>query len=192
MREKYDIKVIIEGCLKNQPKYQRALVDQFSGLLFSICKRYLNDADFARDMVQESLMRIFNNLEKFDPYKGTFASWITTISIRLCLTKLRKKKLSIISIQDQDQTEGQKLESNAEYALDKLETSYLLEMVRELPDGYRAVFNMAAIDGFSHADIATHLNINEEASRSRLSRAKAILRKRIIKLNNQELWVNSI
>ena len=184
----YDIKEIIDGCLKQRPKYQRALVDQYSGLLFSICKRYLNDTDFARDMVQESLIRIFKNLEKFDPYKGTFATWITTISVRLCLTKLRKKKLSIISIQDQE--EHDKLESNTEYVLDKLETSYLLEMVQELPDGYRAVFNMAAIDGFSHADIAQQLDINEEASRSRLSRAKAMLRKRIIKLNQQELWVN--
>jgi len=116
------------------------------------------------------LVKIFKNLEKFDKDKGDFKSWITTITIRLCLTKLKKKKLKVLSIDDYLETDS--LVSVDQLALDNMHTSYLIQVIKELPDGYREVFNMAAIDGYSHAEIAEQLNITEQVSRARLSRAR--------------------
>jgi len=164
-------------------------VDKYSGYLLVTCKRYLNDDESAKDLVQDSLVKIFKNLEKFDKNKGSFKSWITTISIRLCLTRLQKKNLEILSI---DHPETESISSESQLALDSMHTKYLIEMIKELPDGYREVFNLAAIDGYSHTEIAEHLHITEDISRARLSRARKKLRVKIENLNKQELWVNSI
>lgn len=190
MAKQYKILDILNGCHKKQSKYQRALVDQYSGYLFATCKRYMKDDGYAKDLVQESLVRIFKNLESYDADKGSFQAWITTIAIRVCLTKLRRKKLQLVGIDDKAASET--MSADNVLILDKMNTSYLLEMVKELPDGYREVFNMAAIDGYPHAEIAKQLNITETTSRSWLSRGRRILRRKIENLNKQELWVNSI
>lgn len=190
MAKTYDILEIINGCHKKRAKYQRALVDQYSGYLYVTCRRYLNDNDYAKDLVQESLIKIFKNLDKFDADKGSFKAWIATIAVRLCLTKLKKKNVLIVNIDDQIKSEV--ADQDSQHFLDKMQTSYLVDMVKELPDGYREVFNMAAIDGFPHSEIAKCLNITEETSRARLSRARRMLKKKINNLNKQELWVNSI
>ena len=190
MAKQHSILDILNGCHKKQAKYQRALVDQYSGYLLATCKRYLNDDEYAKDLVQESLVRIFKNLDSYNPKKGSFPSWITTIAIRLCLTKLRKKRVQFVSIESSEEPEL--IEGNSEMILDKMESAYLIRMVRELPDSYRVVFNMSAIDGFSHREIAEQLDITEEASRSRLTRARCMLKTKINHLNKQELWVNSI
>lgn len=180
---------LLKGCLEKQPKSQRALVDRYSGYLFATCKRYLNDEELARDLLQESLIKIFKNLDKFDKQKGSFKSWITTITIRLCLSKLQKNKMTIVSLNEELDTEANLIDSSQ---LDHLDTRYLIEMISELPDGYREVFNMFAIDGYSHAEIAEYLNITTDVSRTRLLRARKKLKIRIEKLNNEEIWVKSI
>ncbi len=190
MNKTYKIQEILAGCRKKQAKYQRALVDTYAGYLHATCKRYLKDDASAKDMVQDSLMKIFENLEKYDADKGHFKAWITTITIRLCLTKLNKKNLLVLDLDER--LESSFVTSEGQLILDKMQTEYLLEMIKELPDGYRVVFNMAAIDGFSHTEIASHLNITELTSRTRLSRARRTLRHRINNLNKQELWINSI
>jgi len=150
----------------------------------------LNNDETAKDLVQDSLVKIFKNLEKFDKEKGDFKVWITTITIRLCLTKLKKRKLAVLNIDDF--LEADSMASVDQLALDNLHTKYLIEMIKELPDGYREVFNMAAIDGYSHGEIAEHLNITEQVSRARLSRARKKIILKIENQNKQELWVNSI
>ena len=190
MKKSYPIQEILKGCLKKQSVYQRALVDQFSGMLLVICKRYLNNDELAKDLVQDSWVKIFKNLDKYDDKIGGFESWISTICIRLCLSKLSKNKLRLVSIQEQ--VEDAEMESYEADSLDTLETEYLLKMVMELPDGYREVFNMSAIDGYTYADISKELNVSQDVCRARLSRAKKMLRKKIDRLKKQELWVNSI
>ncbi len=190
MSKKYTIQEILDGCRQKQAKYQRALVDTYAGYLHSTCRRYMNDDSSTKDLVQESMIRIFGNLEKYDPKKGNFKGWITTITIRLCLNKLKEKNLLVLGL---DNHPGADFVTNeSQLVLDKMQTDFLLEMIKELPDGYRTVFNMAAIDGFSHSEIADFLNITELSSRTRLSRARRILRHKINNLSKQELWVNSI
>lgn len=190
MKKEYSILDIINGCNKKEAKYQRALVDQYAGFLYILCKRYLNDDGYAQDMVQDSLVKIFKNLNKFDAAKGSFEAWISTIAIRTCLTQLSKKRFTILNLEDQSSIES--IDENSRIILDELETGHLIEMIKELPDGYREVFNLAAIDGYAHKEIAEMMEITEENSRSRLARAKKILRRKIINLKTEERWVNSI
>lgn len=150
----------------------------------------MNNDEIAKDLVQDSLIKIFKNLEKFDKDKGNFKTWITTITIRLCLSKLQKKHLQFLSIDDH--LESENLSSKHQLALDNMHTSYLIELIKELPDGYREVFNLAAIDGYNHKEIAEQLNITEEISRARLSRARKKLKMKIENHKKQELWINSI
>ena len=179
---------ILDGCLRRQPKSQRALVDKYSGYLFVTCKRYMNHVEVARDLVQDSLVKIFKNLNKFDQKKASFKSWITTITIRLCLSKLEKNRMTIVSIHDCFDSDVSVVDTGP---LDNLHTTYLLDMISELPDGYREVFNMYAIDGYAHAEIAEYLKITTDVSRARLVRARKKLRIKIEKLNNEELWVKT-
>lgn len=190
MATKYNIQEILIGCNKQQPKYQRALVDQYSGLLYAICYRYLKDPEYAKDSLQESLMRIFQNLDKYDPAKGRFESWITTVTIRHCLSKLNKKKLAMVSTDDL-------MHANAAYDIEddiigRYDAEMLVNLIAELPDSYRTVFNLSAIDGYSHKEIGDMLGIKVVASRTRLNRAKRMLKEKVLTLINSESWVNTI
>ena len=149
----------------------------------------MNNDEVAKDLLQDSLVKIFKNLQKFDRNKGSFKSWITTISIRLCLSKLQINRMTVVSIDDD-------MDSDISFSntsqLDNLHAAYLIEMIKELPEGYREVFNMFAIDGYTHAEIAQHLQITPDVSRARLVRARKKLMIKIEKLKNEELWVLSL
>lgn len=183
----HSIQEIISGCLKGKPKFQKALVKQHSGFLYAICCRYINDAEFARDALQETLMLIFKNLDKYQESKGAFEPWITTIAISHCLNKLKKKNLTIVPLEMESKVE-QSYDGEKEI-LDRMDLVHIIELISELPLKYRVVFNLAAIDGYSHAEIAELLSISEVNSRVNLNRAKSILRKRLLKLQKNEKWV---
>lgn len=185
-----NIELLIKNCLARDGQAQRQLVDQYSGFLACICRRYLKDQDQVKDLLQDSFIRIFQNLHQYKRSLGSFESWISTIAIRLCLTKIKKNKFTTISIDDQTiNSQSMLIEANA---LDDIDTELVIQFISELPSIYRIVFNLAAIDGYSHKEIADLLNISEIASRSRLNRGKSILRKRVNALTKAESWVNTI
>lgn len=186
MNKKYNIQEIVQGCCDNNPKYQRAFVDQYSDLLYAICIRYMKDRVYAKDLLQESLMKVLKNMDKFDPELGVFESWISTITIRICLKKLSRKKIHVVPLEPAKEMDY----SFNPTILDKINTQVLIDVIQTLPDGYREVFNMSVLDGFSHEEIGRQMGIKEASSRSRLSRAKAMLREKITELQNQESWVN--
>ena len=181
---------MIEGCCQNNPQSQRALVNQFSGLIYIICKRYLKNESDVKDAMQESLLRIFKNISKFDSRKGELKAWISTISIRHCLSELKKKKLEVISFDKVEYLNDSAL-VDADI-MDKFNEDDLVEMISQLPDMYRIIFNLAEIDGYSHKEISSILNISITASRSRLNRAKNILKKKFKTSINSKTWVRSI
>ena len=190
MAKPYDIQQIITGCIKKERQFQRVLVDKYSGLLYAICCRYLQGTDEANDGLQEILIRIFQNLDSFDQSKGSFEGWATTIAIRHCLTKLRKKNLKILSTED-------KLVNQASYEIEtdilsNYDLIHITKFVADLPETYRSVFNLAAIDGYSHKEVSQLLGISEATSRTRLNRAKNILKDRISRLTKTESWVDTI
>lgn len=161
-------------------------MDQYSDRLYAISIRYLRDRETAKDALQESLLKIFKYFNTYDESKASLTTWMTTITVRQCLSKLSKKNLEIVSM-DESFHEEASLDTTA---LDALQNEDLVKMIHELPAGYREVFNLSVIDGFSHKEVAEMLGIKVGASRSKLSRAKEILRKKINALENLEQWAN--
>ena len=186
MREKNNIQEIINGCCKQRPNAQRQLVALYSDFLYAICCRYMQNRNTAKDQLQISLLKILKNIDQYNSEKGKLESWMSRITINTCLTDLRKNRINIVSIDDASL-------SSAEIppeVIDQLKTKDLIELIQSLPDIYREIFNLVEIDGFSHHEIAEMLNIKVSSSRARLSRAKEMLRNKLIPLDKKKSWIN--
>ncbi len=175
---------IIIGCIEKDHKSQRLLVDTYSDLLFAICIRYMGDRASAKDSLQISLLKILQNIEKYDSEKGKLESWITRITINTCLSQLRKKTAKIV---DLEQVRGEDV-AVSEVAIDDMSAKEILTVVASLPELYRETFNLIVIDGYSHVEVAQMLSITDENSRSRLSRAKKILRQILSNTEKKKSW----
>jgi RNA polymerase sigma-70 factor (ECF subfamily) len=184
-----DIKQIITGCQKGQPKYQRALVNNYSELLYSVCRRYTGDDTKAQDVLQETFIRIFKSFKTYDPDKGALSTWMRRIAINCALRSLKKKKLEISNLSVLDYDQKYSIEPEA---ISKMSHDDLLKVVQTLPDGYRQVFNLAVIEGYNHKEIGEMLGIAAVSSRSNLSRAKQLLRKKILEAKTQDQWINIV
>lgn len=161
---------MIEGCLRGERSAQQKLYDFFSPKMYAICCRYLKDPMQAEDALVSAFTRI---LKKISQYKGegSLEGWIKTIVIREALAIIRKNQQLRMEI-DLEFIDQQQI---AQPPADSLEQEDLLRMISELPTGYRTVFNLYAIDGYSHKEIADQLNISESTSKSQLSRARVYL-----------------
>ncbi len=167
---------IVEGCLKGNRLFQKALFDRYSPRILAICMRYTNNTDEAYDILQDTFIKVF---EKIISYKneGSFEGWLKRICVNTALDHIRRNKMDKFT-DDVDSVQF-KL-SSSQGTLDDLLAEDLMEILKSLPVGYRTVFNMYVIDGYSHKEIADHLNITESTSKSQFSRARAILQKIII------------
>lgn len=167
------LKELIEKCKKNDIKAQGELYNLFSGKLFSICLKYSPNADEAQDNLQDAFITIFKSIEQYS-FKGSFEGWIKRITVNTVLQKYRKERFFEIIQENQiEQEEEVELEE------DSISLQYLLQIIQELPDRYRLVFNLYVMDGFSHQEIAKMLNITEGTSKSNLARARMILKGKI-------------
>ena len=160
------MKKIIKGCRELDRKAQREMVNHLSPYLYVICRRYTNQHEDAQDLLQESFIAIFNNIEKCkaDEFAG-FKAWCRRIAINKALEKKRKK--------------GLKLENLSGISLpilpviqSQLNVNDILSLLERLPENQRTVFNLAVLDGFAHREIATMLSIQESSSRTFLTRAR--------------------
>jgi RNA polymerase sigma-70 factor (ECF subfamily) len=165
---------LIRGCLQNNAAMQKMLYDKYAAKLFGIALRYAHSQEDAKDILQDGFVKVFKNLSK---YKGTgsFEGWMRRIMVNTAIEHYRKKNHTYEiqesheeSITDRDLT-----------ALDKLAAEEILNMIKALPNGYKTVFNLFAIEGFSHKEIADMLNISEGTSKSQYARAKALLQEKI-------------
>ena len=165
---------IIKGCQRGKKKSQYALVKRYSPVLMSLCRRYAPDEATAKDMLQESFIRIFANIEKYQP-TGSFEGWIKTITTRCALQWLNKHNLRQ-DLLNFDVCDDTSLEPEV---YEKINAEDIILLIRELPVGFRTVFNLHVIEGYSHKEIAEMLEIEESTSRSQLGRARKLLQKRI-------------
>jgi RNA polymerase sigma-70 factor (ECF subfamily) len=164
-------KELIETCLKDNPKAQKMLYDTYSSVLFGICLRYSKNEEEAQDILQDSFIKIFTKLDTYQ-FTGSFEGWLKRIVTNTSIEYYRKK----ITMEHLEE-----IGFNPYLAIDSdrgLEVEELLKMIQELPEGYRMVFNMYAIDGYTHGEIATKLSISEGTSKSQLSRARAYLQRK--------------
>ena len=165
---------LIKGCLKRERNAQRQLYDTYSSRMYSICYRYVKDSMQAEDILITAFTKIFEKIDQFKS-EGSFEGWIRRIIVNEALTHLRRNRSMYLET-DLEQADR---EPDYDQLSDHLEAEDLLNMINEMPTGYRIVFNMYALDGYSHKEIADSLGINENTSKSQLSRARVYLQKKL-------------
>jgi RNA polymerase sigma factor (sigma-70 family) len=165
---------LVKKCLRGNKKAQKRLFDLYAPQMMTICNRYANRDDQAIDMLQEGFIKVFSNLEKFSS-SGSLGGWIRTVMVNNCLTILRKdKKFSFNeNIEDHDE------ETSSADAISQMGFQELTLLISSLPTGYRTVFNMYAVEGYSHKEIADKLEISESTSKTQYRKAKLRLQKLI-------------
>lgn len=163
---------LVEGCLKRSRSAQKALYEMYSSKMYALCYRYVRQPMEAEDILVTAFMKVFDKIEQFKR-EGSFEGWIRRIVVNEALTHLRRNRAMYL------ETELEQADREPDYdnISDHLEAEDLLNMIQEMPAGYRIVFNMYAIDGYSHKEIADHLGISENTSKSQLSRARTYLQK---------------
>ena len=166
---------LVNECIKGNPKAQKALFDNFAPKMFSVCLRYMKKSDEAEDVLQDSFVKIFQKLSDFKN-EGVLEGWIRRIVVNSCLDQIRKNSKFLNDIQAEEVE--YKLDQNS-FIAENLMAEELMNLIQKMPDGYRLVFNMFAIEGFSHQEIASQLGITESTSKSQYLRARAYLRDRI-------------
>jgi RNA polymerase sigma-70 factor (ECF subfamily) len=161
---------LIEGCIRGDRKMQYELYERFSPKMYGVCLRYAANAEEAEDILQEGFMKVF---KKIGSYRGdgSFEGWIRRIFVNTAIEHFRKKSyLQPITEQEESSIEGKYVS-----VLDSLAEKDIIKLIQQLSPGYRTVFNMYVIEGYTHKQIADILKISEGTSKSQLSRAKLIL-----------------
>lgn len=170
---------LVKKCVSGNDKAYREFFDRFSPIMMGVALRYMKDTALAEDVLQEGFIKVFNNLHRFE-HKGSLEGWVRRIIVNTALDHIRKykKEQSNLELDNSHFEVVQKSE-----VISELQAEVLLNIVKELPDGYRIVFNMYAIEGYSHKEIAKQLKISENTSKSQYSRANTLLRKLLEKYN---------
>ena len=167
---------LINGCRKNDSVSQLHLFELFLPYVTSVCKRYLRNRSLLKDVVQEVFLLVFKGINRsFDEQKGDFKAWVRKIAINTCLN-FNARYRNFIELDSQFETTEYQIIASAIHQISKKE---ILKLIDSIPDAYRDVFNLFAIDGYSHKEIAFLLKINEDSSRKKLQRARAFLKKNI-------------
>jgi RNA polymerase sigma-70 factor (ECF subfamily) len=164
---------LLKGCMEGDRRMQKQLYNQFSPKMYAVCLRYMGNADEAQDILQEGFIKVFRNIEKFRS-EGSFEGWVRRIFVNTAIEQIRKKKLDV-SLTEKEET----IEFKSVSAIDNINEKDLLKIVSGLSPGYRSVFNMYVVEGFTHKEIAELLGISEGTSKSQLARARMILQEKI-------------
>jgi RNA polymerase sigma factor (sigma-70 family) len=163
---------LIRGCLDGDPRAQKTLYDKYSGKMYALCLRYCDNRDTAKDMLQEGFVRVFRSLVNFR-HEGSFEGWMKRIMVNQCIEQYRREKSDPWF---SDVQEAHHLGFD-DHAFARLNMQDLLRAVQSLPRGYRTVFNLYAIEGYAHKEIAAQLGISENTSKTQLLKARNMLRR---------------
>lgn len=168
---------LIKKCASGNSLAQKAFYDKFAGKMMGVCLRYTNGYEEAQDVLQDGFIKIFNHLPDYQQ-KGSLEGWVRRIIVNTALDHYRKNKKYIkdVSVDDVDYMLEKK-----EFIVESLQAEDLLKIIHQLPAGYKMVFNLFAIEGYSHKEIAQQLDITESTSKSQYSRARKLLREIIEK-----------
>jgi RNA polymerase sigma factor (sigma-70 family) len=169
MEQHYDI---VEACKRGDRKAQFELYKLYSKAMYNICVRMLGTAENAEDALQSALVDVFTKLESFR-YESTIGAWIKRIVINNCINALKKRRMDFVELTDNAQIANDTTPSVSEAVLN---VSAIQQAIQQLPDGYRTIFNLYALEGYDHEEIGEILGISEATSKSQYSRAKAKLR----------------
>lgn len=176
---------LISGCIDGDRRMQEELYRRFSPRMYAVCLRYAGSAEEAEDILQEGFIKVFKKLNTFRK-EGSFEGWIRRIFVNTAIEHFRRKKyLQPVTEKEENTIEGSYLS-----VLDTLAERDIMELVQQLSPGYRTVFNMYVVEGYTHKEIGDILGISEGTSKSQLSRAKVILQDMVKKFLEQRVMQN--
>jgi RNA polymerase sigma-70 factor (ECF subfamily) len=154
---------------------QEELYRRFSPKMYAVCLRYANNADDAQDLLQEGFIKVYRNLHRFRA-EGSFEGWIRRVFVNTSIEHFRKKSTKVSLVTDKEENT---IEDADISALHRLAEKDIINIIQELSPGYRTVFNLYVVEGYSHKEIGELLGISEGTSKSQLARAKGVLQKKI-------------
>ena len=190
--EIHQISSLITGCCKNDRNSQRDLYHWLFDYAMKICYRYVSRTEDAEELTSESFIKLYKNIQQFDMNRSgeteaLFKGWFKRIVVNTCIDHLRRTHLKLVS-QEMNE-EGEIFADVQETGIDKLMYAEIIEAIRKLTPVYRTVLNLFVVEGYSHEEIATQLNISLGASKSNLSKARHNLRKIITKQTDYKVNV---
>ncbi len=165
----------LEGAKANDPRAQRAIYDLLSPKMYAVCLRYMGDKEQAADVLQDGFVTLFSKLGSYLG-EGSFEGWARKIFVNTALMALRKHD---VLKQSEDVEAALGVSDSSAGAMEQIGYKELLKLIAQLPPGFRTVFNMYVLEGYSHKEIAQELGISEVTSRSQLQRARVILQEKI-------------
>ena len=171
---------LIESCKKGNRAAQKIMYDQLASRMLPVCMRYIGDRTMAEDVLQDGFVTLFTRLDSYKG-EGSFEGWARRIFVTTALMSLRKKDALKMS-EELETVRGMKAETASQ--MQNIGYKELMKLVMSLPPGFRTVFNMYAIEGYSHKEIAEMLGITETTSRTQFSRARVWLQKKIKEIEN--------
>lgn len=175
--------LLAEGCSRHDRKCQELLYKKYSSKMMGVCMGYTKDHDTAKDLLQESFIKVFNKIKDYNN-EGSLEGWIRRIVVNTAIDYYRKaSKLYVANI------DNRKTEPIDNLILDQFNNEDLLKLIRKLPEGYRIVFNLNVVEGYTHEEIAEKLGITESTSRSQLSRARKLLQDWILEMSDAKIEV---
>jgi RNA polymerase sigma-70 factor (ECF subfamily) len=176
----FNLEKVISDCKKGKRKAQVQLYNQYAARMLSVCLRYVADKSEAEDILQESFLKVLKNIKEYSG-KGHFEGWMRKIVVNTAITHFHKAKKHYYHEEIDDVSEGElefSLSPDKEY-----DAKELHRLLTKMPEGYRVIFNLYAVEGYKHREIAEQLKIDESTSKSQYLRAKKWLRKEMTNLN---------
>ncbi len=173
MTDQAQQKRLIQACINGDRAAQNQLYQQHKYKMMGVCLRYAKDRAEAEDILQEGFFKVFCDLKQFSG-KGPLGAWIRRVVVNTALMHIRKHKNKLFPVVELDKIAYS--HASNEDLFSSFRAKALMQMIQQLPDGYRVVFNMYVIEGYSHKEIAKQLGVSESTSKSQLSRAKMTLR----------------
>ena len=175
----YNEKLLIKKAIQNDREAQEQLFVRHSPKMLGVCRQYVKDIQHAEDLLLSGFLKVFTKLATFKN-EGSFEGWIRRIMVNTCISHLRKKNL--VNLSDEDFV----FNEAATESLENTSVTDIQKLIDALPEGYKIVFNLFAIEGFKHSEIASNLGISLSTSKTQLFRARKLLQKNYIKMNTLE------
>tara|TARA_B110000914_G_C15339878_1_gene388735 strand:- start:78 stop:605 length:528 start_codon:yes stop_codon:yes gene_type:complete len=168
--------LLIQKAIDNSREAQQHLFTKHSPKMLGVCRQYVKDLQHAEDLLLSGFLKVFTNLSQFK-HEGSFEGWIRRIMVNTCISHLRKKNLVVLADDDFIFNDA------ATDSLENTSVEDIQNLIDKLPEGYKIVFNLFAIEGFKHSEIAVKLGVSESTSKTQLFRARKLLQENYIKMN---------
>ena len=170
---------LIAACKKQDINAQRELYETYAPRMMGLCLKYCKDYDAAQDLLHDGFIKVFTQIKKYSG-SGSFEGWMRKVFVNTVLEHFRKEKNNFLMISDIEESQVEVTDENLERLLnDDITEEALLNMIQQMPTGYRTVFNLYVFEDMTHKEIAEKLGIKENASRSQFSRAKSYLKNKV-------------